>query len=59
MATKKTPTETNNSNFGTLKFDSIKIWVSKNNKTFFQVRCGKNTMWLSADYLESIKKQAS
>lgn len=59
MATKKTTNEQNNSNFGTLKFDSIKIWVSKNKKTFFQVRCGKNTLWLSADLLETIKKQVS
>jgi hypothetical protein len=46
-------------NFGTLKFTSIKIYKSKNNKLFFLVRIGNNSLFISENLLLKIKKEAS
>lgn len=46
------------SKYGTMKFDSIKLYKSKNGKLFFIVRCGLNSMFISEGLLKSIKEAA-
>ena len=43
--------------FGSLKFDSIKIWKSKNGKLFYRVQIGKNSLFITENLLNAIKQQ--
>lgn len=42
-----------------IKFDSIKKWTSKNGNLFYQIRIGKNYIFVSESLLNHIKKQAA
>lgn len=59
MANKTDKKQESDNSFGVLKFDSIKIWVSKNGKIFYMLRFGKNTCFVSANLLEKIQKEAA
>lgn len=59
MANKTTKKQDAENSFGVLKFDSIKIWVSKNGKLFYMLRFGKNTCFVSANLLDKIQKDAA
>lgn len=59
MAKKLTNQQSSEANFGVMKFDSIKVWISKNGKIFYMLRFGKNTCFVSSNLLEKIKKEAA
>lgn len=42
-----------------IKFDSIKKWTSKKGAMFYQIRIGKNYIFVSEALLNHIKKQAA
>jgi len=42
-----------------IRFDSIKQWKSKKGNLFFQVKIGKNYIFISDSLLTYIKKEAA
>lgn len=42
-----------------IKFDSIKQWRSRKGNLFFQIRIGKNYIFVSESLFNHIKKQAA
>lgn len=49
----------NDSDFGSIKFDSIKVWISKKGKLFYRLQIGKNSIFVSENLLNKIKQEAS
>jgi hypothetical protein len=43
--------------FGNLKFDSIKLWTSRNGKLFYRIQVGKNSLFIAENLLVAIKNQ--
>lgn len=43
--------------FGSIKFDSIKLWKSKNGKLFYMIKIGSNTIFVAENLLLKIKEQ--
>lgn len=59
MAKAKTITKKEFTNFGSMKFDSVSIWISKNGHLFYRFQLGKNSMFVAENLLLAVKKQSS
>ena len=59
MAKAKTITKKEFTNFGSMKFDSVSIWISKNGNLFYRFQLGKNSMFVAENLLLAVKKQTA
>lgn len=59
MKNQKKNTQTEYQQASVIKFDSIKKWTSKKGSMFYQIRIGRNYIFVSEALLNHIKKQAA
>lgn len=59
MKKKTAPKTETYSKYGTLKFDSVRTFVSKKGHLFYCFKIGNNSLWVADGLLSMVKKQVA
>lgn len=59
MKKKTAPKTETYSKYGTLKFDSVRTFISPKGHLFYCFKIGNNSLWVAENLLTAVKKQAA